>query len=127
MKFSFIKKAVHAKGKIVNFVERKSENGDSLYAPVYVFEDQTGNTHKITSSVSSSPPVGEVGDSIDLLYAPEDPENVEIDSFSSLWLLPTAFGIMGILEASLFLGIALILTYMIRKKDNANQTIQPTR
>lgn len=56
----FLQRAVPATGTIVKLMERRSDDGHVLYAPVFIFADTDGNTHKVFSSTASYPPIGDV-------------------------------------------------------------------
>lgn len=84
-RINYLSKAIATEATITNFIERKSDDGDVLYAPVYVFKDAAGNETKIISSTASWPPVAEVGDTIEILYLPDDPKRSIMNRFFSKW------------------------------------------
>ena len=83
----FLEVALGAEGKVLRMEKRKSSEG-AIYYPVFSFIDREGKEHEIHSSYGSYPPRYEVGDSISVLYEPQNPRKAEIDSFLSLWLGP---------------------------------------
>ena len=104
--YQFLERAVKTDGTIVELVERRSDEGDILYAPVFTYTDAGGNTHKIFSSTASYPPIGDVGDKIVILYDPEDPGRAKENRFFSLWGLATVMSGVGIFDFIVFFVIA---------------------
>jgi hypothetical protein len=85
----FMGRAVSCQGKVVEMRStQNSQNGTTTteYAPVYTFTDSAGVTHRGESDTYSNPPSYSVGDPIALLYDPNNPQDVRINSFWSLWL-----------------------------------------
>ena len=103
--YIFTQNAIYTTATIVDFVEREDEeDGTISYAPVFIFKDMQGNSYKVVSNTSSNPPVGEVGDEIEILYDPRDPQNAEQNSFFSIWglsaiLIGIALSILLIFES----------------------------
>ena len=81
---TFLSTAESASGTIVELVEKSSSDG-STYAPVFTFKDTLGTTHKVESSVSSSPAAYSVNEKIKVFYLSKEPNEAKIDSFFSLW------------------------------------------
>jgi hypothetical protein len=91
----FLKRAVPATGTIVKLVESNGDDGETLYAPIFTFADARGNAYKIHSSTATHPAIGEVGDKINILYDPSNPEKAEINRFLHLWgtaIIPAGLG-----------------------------------
>jgi hypothetical protein len=120
----FLRTAQPTTGIIIELIERESDDGNTLFAPVYTFVDTTGRTNRVSSSSASYPPVGLVGDKIAVLFDPEDPSRVELDRFFDLW------GFTAIVEG---LGTFYMLVFWIvaavskRKLRNAqpDESISP--
>ena len=84
---SFVIRSQTASGEIVNLVMHfDQEHNTKTFAPVFVFQDANGINHKVSSNTYSYPPIGQVGDKINILYNPSNPENAKEDSFFSLWV-----------------------------------------
>lgn len=84
-RINYLSKAIATEATITNFIEKENDDGDILYAPVYVFKDAAGKDTKIISSTASWPPVAEVGDTIEILYLPDDPKRSIMNRFFSKW------------------------------------------
>ena len=93
---SFLNKAEKARGTVLEIVERRTSDG-TMYYPVYSFADVYGTEHKIYSKSGSYPPQYEVGDSISIFYDPENPKEIKMDSFVSLWMGTIVAGVLGII------------------------------
>jgi hypothetical protein len=95
---NFKKNAIRTQGTIVELKERKR-----AYIPIFVFYDINNNQVKVTARISTSPPIGRVGDSVKVIYHKDNPSGAKIELFW-LALLPLfAFGGFG-----LFLVVASI-------------------
>src|SRR5678816_2025036 len=79
---NFVRDAIRADGKVVRGVERE-----------------------VYSSAGSFPPSHSVGDTVTLLYEPEQPNDAKTDDFLSLWGLPAILGGAGVFD--LLIGVAL--------------------
>lgn len=93
-KQAFLKKAEVTQGTVVELLSTKSKNSIS-YCPVIEFITKTGKKIKISSSVSSNPPSYNVGENVEVLYDPINPNKADINGFSSLYLAPLILGIVG--------------------------------
>lgn len=117
----YLKNAIYTDATITELIESKSDSGHTLSAPVYVFADQEGNEIRVKSATASYPPVGKVGDTIEVIYHPSDPHNSMENSYFSKWGLPTIFAILGTV-----LFIVCSIAYSIIKtiiEGSANQRV----
>lgn len=112
----FVANAVEADGVIVDFDE-KFVNGNRTYKPVYEFVDEMGETHRGKASWSSSHPKYKEGDTVALLYNPEDKDDSRINSFASTWLMLMVMGGMGIV--STLIGSVILLCAFLKGKSGA--------
>jgi hypothetical protein len=96
------------------FVISRTEQGlkfekKYLYRPVIRFETQTGRKIDFIASVASRPAPYQVGECVDVLYNPDDPQQAQINSFLYLWfyvlllvffgLFTAGMGVFGLLMA----------------------------
>ncbi len=90
-------------GVIVDVDRSTDSDGDTSYRPVIEFVADDGRTYTFTGRIgSSSRP--DVGNSIEVLFDPADPQGATEKTFSNLWLFPIAFGGFGLIVL-LFLAI----------------------
>jgi hypothetical protein len=97
---TFLAKAVHAQGAVVDLAVSHSGSGDGhTYAAIVEFQVD-GSTYRFTDSVGSNPPMYRRGDLVSVLYDPDRPRHARIDR--GVWnrLLPTLVGGFGALLCS---------------------------
>lgn len=79
--------------KTIAQVVRLAESTDSegsccVYSPVFEYT-VAGRRHSFESMNASSPPSYRVGQQVEILYNPEDPDDAVVNSFGELWLVAT--------------------------------------
>jgi Protein of unknown function (DUF3592) len=90
----FMAGAEHATGTVIDLSEDFSSDDETVH-PVVRFTTAEGRTVDFRSSTgSSSPP--DVGDRVDVLYDPDDPQDAKLSGFFDLWLWTIALGGLGI-------------------------------
>jgi hypothetical protein len=93
---SFIASAIATDGKVVGLEPSNSgTRNKTTYFTVFAFKDAAGQTHTIRTTSSQNPPPFQVGSEITVLYPVGLPESARIKSFSTLWLIPTFFFVIG--------------------------------
>jgi hypothetical protein len=105
---SFVARAHQASGQVVELREvRDADDGSSTWRPVVSFT--AGDDRKVTfaSSFSSNPAPYDVGETVTVLYLPDEPEGARIQGFGSLWLGPLVLGGLGLVFAGIGGGIVL--------------------
>ena len=100
----FIKTASTVEGTVIE-IRQKISKKSITYFPVFKYQTHQGKIVHIESSVGTNPPNYGVGAKVNVIYDPNDPNQAEINSFWSVWLLTVVFGALG----SLFTGIGLLL------------------
>ena len=103
----FMDKAQEVKGTVIRMVYRRDSDGGGGYSPVYQFRTITGQTIEIADGMSSNPPMFTEGQSVDVLYDPENPNRARITKWSSLYFVPLLLGGLGII----FGGIGMVLLF----------------
>ncbi len=96
--WAFLRTAQTTAGTVVRLEERTRGEGRGRvhnYAPVFEFEVD-GKRHEIVSKVASNPASAAVGDRVEVLYDPANPERAQIKSFLTQWFLPLIFTVLGI-------------------------------
>ena len=96
----FVQMAEPIEGVVVGLVERQDRNDDGDlvigFAPTIKFSPPNGETTTIQSSSYSSK--YEIGDSIDVLYDPDDLSNAMArDDLTVGWIVAAIFPIVGLL------------------------------
>ncbi|MCX7939170.1 MAG: DUF3592 domain-containing protein, partial [Thermoflexales bacterium] len=93
----FLQRAARAEGEVIELRQTRDSDGDLLYQPVIAFVTQNGERVVTEAGSASNPPSQRVGDRVALYYDPASPDQIRLDSFSDLWLLPTIFIALGAL------------------------------
>lgn len=89
---SLEKEGIQAQGKVVSLVQNCDDDG-CTYAPVTRFTTENGQSISFQSSYYSSPPAYDVGESVVVVYSPENPEKAVIKGEG--WVLRIIFMILG--------------------------------
>ena len=91
----FVHRAVPAEGKVVALESRRSTgvrtrrtrpSSSRTYVPIFEFKDASGAVHRVTETVGSRPAAFASGETVTVLYRPENPEQAHIKALSTLWL-----------------------------------------
>ena len=106
----FLATAVGAQGTVIEMVERtrRDREGDvsTMWAPKVRFE-VAGKPIEFESSVGASPPRYKEGQTIDVKYDPQDPNNAKVASGSSYWTGPIILGGLGVIFTIVGLAMAI--------------------
>ncbi len=103
----FLSSAQEAQAEVVGLQKRQGTEREISYYPVLRFRTQSGATKEVVSSVGSNPPRYKEGDSLAILYDPQQPEAVRIHSFANVWIMPLVLGGTGALMLLVGCGITL--------------------
>lgn len=77
-----------ATGTVVRLVESSdSEGGCCVYSPVVEFEAD-GRTYSFEGDNASDPPAYKVGEQVDVIFDPADPDTAQINKWTERWLFP---------------------------------------
>jgi len=91
-----------ASGRIVE-IEKEQLQKDVVYYPVFSFADSAGKTHVIhtrtsqTRTWSGSNKHYHVGDAVEVLYPPGDPESARLNNLFAVWGWTLVFGGIGLI------------------------------
>ena len=106
----FLSTAAESEGHVIRLNEvsvTDSEGTNSVvYEPVIRFQEQSATEVEFVAP-GSNPASFDVGDSVDVVYQPGDPQNSRLNSFSSLWFGSILSGIFGVL----FCSVSLLLSF----------------
>jgi len=84
---SFIASASRTQGEVMRllYVESSKRNESGTWKPLVRFKAPSGEIVEFAPSSSSSPPAYEVGETVDVFFDPNDPQDAMLDGFFSLW------------------------------------------
>ncbi len=94
---AFVARAVRTQAVFVGSVTRiGGSHGGSFHHPEFRFQTSDGRSFVVSSHFGSTDQPYATGDTVPVLYDPEDPDRSEIDSILELWLTPLALAIVGL-------------------------------
>jgi hypothetical protein len=103
------KEGVTTTGTVVRLEESSSaESGCCVYSPVIEFIASNDQTYSFEGDTASDPPAYDVGEKVDVLYDPKDPETAQINKWFERWLMPI------ILIPTMTLTALIVNFFMIR-------------
>jgi hypothetical protein len=105
----FVARATTAPGVVTDLiVVRDKDGGSDTYKPEVKFSTADGREITFTSSFSSRPPAYDVGEAVEVLYLPREPQEARINGFGSLWLgcviLAGLGAVFALIGGSIFLS-----------------------
>jgi hypothetical protein len=92
---------------IVVDMDASTTDGSTTYAPIIEFQ-ANGQTYSFKGGISSNPPQYSVGDQVNVLYDPDNPETAQINKGSERWLVPL------ILIPAMIFGVIVVNFFLIR-------------
>lgn len=84
---------------LVEDIEVRKVRGTPLRHPVVIFETPGGQLARITDRSGLWPSPFEIGQQVEVIYPPGRPRDARVDSFWTLWLMPSATLVFGLLCA----------------------------
>ncbi len=96
----FVAQAKHAQGTVVRMMANSGSRHLS-WVPRFTFQDETGKQWQATSHDSNGLAPYHEGDTVDVLYLPQDPANARIGDLTSSWGEITVLAFCGVF----FVGI----------------------
>ncbi len=117
--YTFSQTAKSTTGTVTDMLRKishRSGKSDSLsYKPVVSFVDEKGDPFEFESSVSSNPPRYRKGQTVVILYDPENPQTAYIDDFVSRWMTPLIMAVMSLIFGGVGGGM-MLYKYLHAKK-----------
>jgi len=99
-------------GKVVDFQQRVSDEDEQVsYAPIVEYRID-GQTYRFAGDNYKNRPAYAIGEAVDVLYDPEEPDQARMNDFANLWGIPLALVGVGVLLLVISLG-------MLRRKRSA--------
>jgi len=104
---TWIDRTVEGQGKVIEMVRIRSDDGGYMYAPLVRFETSDGRSIEFESRVRSNPPGYRTGQTVAVLYDPDEPESAAIRGVLQLWLTSIILGFVG--SMFLLIGTGMIV------------------
>jgi hypothetical protein len=101
-----VAESAKAVGTVTGFGRRAGRRG-WVYCPQVAFIDAGGRTVEFESEVGAQPPSFAVGQKVQIIYQKNNPQKAEIDSLTTLWLMPGCLVVMALVF--MFLGLMLFV------------------
>jgi hypothetical protein len=93
----FINSAQRAQGVIVEKAEKRSSKGGRTYYPIIEFQGpQTGQAIRFRHNFGTSMPSWQVGDNVNVLYNPNEPQDAIMEDGVWNWFVPGMFMAVGL-------------------------------
>ena len=110
---AFLRRAVSATGEVVALETVPPNDAQELptYRPTVVFTAAPSQPVRFQSIAHSNPAEHAVGTKVPVLYDPGRPQDARIASFTSLWLLPSILGGLGLTFGGV--GAAILLGWIV--------------
>ncbi|WP_418133117.1 DUF3592 domain-containing protein [Variovorax sp. 375MFSha3.1] len=107
---TFIASAGRTQGEVMRLlhVESSKRNESGTWKPLVRFKAPSGEIIEFAPSSSSSPPAYEVGETVDVFFDPNDPQDAMLDGFFSLWGGAAITGGLGLVFLLVTAGLLLM-------------------
>ncbi len=92
----FLRSAVRTVGTCIRLDGARNSDGQATSLPVFEYQTNDGTIYRYTSTVASTPPAYNVGDTATLLYHKRNPRNARINSFIEIWLVQLILAVLGL-------------------------------
>ncbi len=114
--YQFSQRALAVKGKVIDYdtYQSRNDNGASttMYTPTFQYTFK-GKTYTYKSTTSTSSHDYEIDEIVDVLFDPDEPQEILIDTFWEKWFLPVLLGFMG----SMFSGMGFMAYRLLGNKS----------
>ena len=101
----FVSTATKTKGTVIRLDARQGSKGGTVYLPIFEFRTLDGQVFTVAHDSAQKPPQYTVGQSIDVLYIPENPQDAKISGSTNLYMLPIILAAVGVVASISFCRI----------------------
>jgi len=127
--YLFVTRGVVVRAEIVDLkrkIRDDQKKEEEPFALVFIFKDQKNMNYRGTSKTYTKPALGKIGDFIEIIYDPLNPENAELNLFLPIWGMGAFFGIAGV-AFMVFSGLILLFNGPSSNKAPKNLTSNTQR
>ncbi len=103
--WKFVNAATKTKGTVIRLDAREGSKGGTVYQPIYEFRTLDGQVITVAHDNASRPARYKVGQSVDVLYNTENPQNAKINNSTNLYMVPLVLAGVGIVASISFCRI----------------------
>jgi len=100
---SFISTSQQAQGTITQMVYGSDSEGGG-YTPVFRFRTLEGQEVEVSGNIRTNPPQFKVGETIEVLYDPQNPGKARIKKGFNLYFVPALLGFLGLVFGCIGIG-----------------------
>lgn len=104
-------------GTVTRLEYRRDSDGDGAYYPEVTFTAQDGREFRFMNNSGSNPASFDEGETVGVLYPPENPQDARIDAFFSMWGGVLICGLIGAVFSCI--GLGGLLYYVRKRRENA--------
>ena len=130
--FNFIRFAALATGEVIGYQSSRGKKGASMHAPKVRFsvplaEGGQGESFEIIGSVRSNSRGYDLGDSVPVMYLPDDPQSARIKSFLEQWFAILIVSMFALIFNGIWVAFAVNAVFKWRLQawlEQHGQTIQ---
>jgi hypothetical protein len=115
----FLQNAVGVSGVVVENVVGHGSNGNPAYFPRIRFQTADGHEIDFVSRTGNNPAAYSVGESVSVLYDPQQPNKASVNSFVSLWLATIILVPLGV-GNMVFSGIVFFVSRIVGNRKSAS-------
>jgi hypothetical protein len=106
---SFINKSRQTQGTITEMVYSSDSDGGG-YIPVFRFRTLEGQEIEARGDLGTNPPQFKVGQTVEVLYDPENPGKARIKKWYNLYFVPTLLGFLGVVFSCIGVGAVIAMS-----------------
>ncbi len=117
-RYHFLEEAIPASGTVTGFHESRSDDGYTYYPIVEYSPNGSFEAITFRHDTGSNPPSYSRGEIVDVLHAPDNPNNAIIDKGIFNWAISIFVGLFGVLFASVGVGVSVSAFRNQRKQIN---------
>ena len=103
---AFIGRSREAKATVTQMVYSSDSDGGGGYSPIFRFRTLEGQEIEAREKLRTNPPQFKAGQTIDVLYDPDNPQKARIKKWFNLYFLPALLGFLGLVFGGI--GIAVM-------------------
>jgi len=104
----FINNSQQTQGTITQMVY-SHDSESSGYTPVFRFRTFQGQEVEVSGNLRTNPPQFQVGQTIDVLYDPENPQKARIKKWMNLYFVPALLGFLGLVFGCIGVGMIIAI------------------
>ncbi|MEM6750282.1 MAG: DUF3592 domain-containing protein [Planctomycetota bacterium] len=123
--YTFLKTAIVTQAQVADNQQQLGGQNGRTYRPTFAFDDQAGQRHEVQSDAGSSEWGFAVGQTVEVVYDPDNPQDVRLNTFGGLWSWAAILAGMGAVVMVLGLVVAASAHKTALRAKSPTQPAQP--